>query len=182
MSRIGKEPITILEGANVVIDKNLITVKGKTSELSLNIPKGIKVTQKDNELLVEKERDDKALMKFHGLTRTLINNLIVGVTEGFSKKLEIVGVGYRVEKKGKKLVMNLGYSHPVEMDDPEGITTEAPDQNTIIVKGAKKEQVGNYAAVLRSKRPPENYKGKGIRYSGEYVRKKEGKAGAKAGE
>lgn len=180
MSKIGKEPIQIEAGVEInVSPENIVKIKGKGGELQERIPKEISVEQKEQQIVVTKKDDSKEAQKYWGLSRTLIANMVLGVTNGYEKKLEIIGVGYRAEKKGKKLVLNLGYSHPVEMEDPEGLTTETPDQNTIVVKGISKERVGNYAAIIRSKRPPEPYKGKGIRLAGEYVRKKEGKAGVK---
>jgi large subunit ribosomal protein L6 len=180
MSRIGKEPIKLESVVDVNIGGGLVSVKGPLGELSERVPAGISVERAGEELLVKRTADTKEAMGYHGLVRTLVSNMIVGVTKGFDKKLEIVGVGYRAEKKGKKLALSLGFSHPVEMEDPEGITTDAPSQSEIIVKGISKEKVGNYAAKIRAKRPPEPYKGKGVRYAGEYVRKKEGKAGVKS--
>ena len=156
-----------------------MTVKGPKGELSQPISPRITVSVEDNELKLTRDADDREARSQHGLARTLLHNMVTGVTAGFEKKLEIQGVGYRAEKKGNTLVMNLGYSHPVEMVDPEGITTETPDQTTILIKGMDKALVGNYAAIVRAWRAPEPYKGKGIRYSGEYVRRKEGKTGAK---
>ncbi|MGI6722329.1 MAG: 50S ribosomal protein L6 [Anaerovoracaceae bacterium] len=183
MSRIGKKPIELPAGVEVkVSDDNLVSVKGPNGELQEQISSLVNIDVADNEINVTRDSDAKAYREQHGLARTLIANMVEGVTKGFEKKLEIQGVGYRVEKKGKTLVLNLGFSHPVEMDDPEGITTEAPSATEITVKGADKAIVGNYAANIRKLRAPEPYKGKGIRYVGEYVRRKEGKAGIKAGE
>lgn len=180
MSRIGKKPVVLPAGVEVTVDaKNLVTVKGPKGTLTEQISKLIKVEVKENEIEVSRESDDRAHRSQHGLARTLINNMVVGVTAGYEKKLELVGVGYRAEKKGNTLVMNLGYSHPVEMLDPEGITTEVPDATTVLVKGIDKAAVGNYAANIRAWRMPEPYKGKGIKYAGEVIRRKEGKAGAK---
>ncbi len=178
MSRIGKLPVTVPAGVDVTVgDDNLITVKGPKGTLCQQVSPLIKVEKEDGALKVSLKENVKGADSQYGLARTLINNMVVGVTQGFEKKLEIVGVGYRAEKKGKTLVMQLGYSHPVEMPDPEGITTETPSATEIVVKGADKAQVGNYAAVIRAWRAPEPYKGKGIRYTGEQVRRKEGKTG-----
>ena len=180
MSRIGRRPIEVPAGVEIKVDENnVVTVKGPKGELSQQISPRIAVSVEDNELKLTRDADDREARSQHGLARTLLHNMVTGVTSGFEKKLEIQGVGYRVEKKGDTLVMNLGYSHPVEMVDPEGITTETPDQTTILIKGMDKALVGNYAAIVRAWRAPEPYKGKGIRYSGEYVRRKEGKTGAK---
>lgn len=183
MSRIGLKPIELPAGVEVrVDDDNLVTVKGPKGELQENISSLIDVEIKDGIINVSRDGDQKEKRSQHGLARTLINNMVVGVTEGYQKKLQLEGVGYRAEKKGKTLVMNLGYSHPVEMEDPEGITTEVPNANEIIVNGINKAEVGNYAANIRAWRKLEPYKGKGIRYEGEYIRRKEGKAGVKGGE
>ena len=179
MSRIGKKPITLPAGVEVKIDdNNVVTVKGPKGELQEKVSNLLTIENKDNVITVSRDGDDAEKREQHGLARALINNMVIGVTEGYEKKLELIGVGYRAEKKGKKLVMNLGYSHPVEMEDPEGITTEAPDATTVVVKGIDKAKVGNYAAIIRAWRVPEPYKGKGIRYEGEYIRRKEGKTGA----
>lgn len=181
MSRIGRLPIELPAGVEVKVDdNNYVTVKGPNGELSQQVDQSITVTVEGNTVTVSRAGDDRVERSKHGLYRALIHNMVEGVTKGFEKKLILVGVGYRAEKKGKKLVMNLGYSHPVEMEDPEGITTEAPDATTVVVKGADKAQVGNYAAIIRDWRKPEPYKGKGIHYDGEHIRRKEGKAGAKA--
>jgi large subunit ribosomal protein L6 len=178
MSRIGKLPVTVPAGVEVSIaDNNLITVKGPKGTLTQQVSPAIKIEQKDGRLVFTNESKAKGADAQFGLVRSLVHNMVVGVSEGFSKKLEIQGVGYKAEKKGKDLVMQLGYSHPVIMPDPEGITTEVPSATEIIVKGADKAQVGNYAANIRAWRAPEPYKGKGIRYSGENVRRKEGKTG-----
>lgn len=178
MSRVGRQPITIPEGVQVTVDdKNIVTVKGPKGELKQDINPDIIININDNILTVERPSDNKNHRALHGLSRALIANMIEGVTKGYEKKLEIVGVGYRAAKQGKKLNLTLGFSHPVEMEDPEGITTETPSQTEIIVKGIDKQLVGNYAAKIRDLRPPEPYKGKGIRYAGEYIRRKEGKAG-----
>ena len=181
MSRIGLKPVTVPAGVEVKVDeKNIVTVKGPKGQLTQAIDPSMKIEINDGILTVTRPTENKKHKSLHGLSRTLINNMIIGVTEGYEKKMEIVGVGYRAAKQGKKLVLNLGFSHPVEMEDPEGITTEAPDANTVVVSGIDKALVGNYAANIRKWRKPEPYKGKGIRYEGEYVRRKEGKTGAKA--
>ena len=181
MSRIGLKPITLPAGVEVKVDGNVVSVKGPKGQLQEEISSLISVSIDDGTLTVSRDGDEAEKRAQHGLARTLINNMVVGVTEGFEKKLQLIGVGYKAEKKGKKLVMSLGYSHPVEMEDPEGITTETPDANTIVVKGINKAQVGNYAANIRAWRKPEPYKGKGIRYEDEHVRRKEGKTGVAAG-
>ncbi|MDO4486260.1 MAG: 50S ribosomal protein L6 [Bacillota bacterium] len=179
MSRIGIKPIALPAGVEVKVDdNNLVTVKGPKGELQEQISKLLKVEINDGVVTVSRDDDSAQKRAQHGLARTLINNMVIGVTEGYSKKLLLVGVGYKAEKKGKKLVMNLGYSHPVEMEDPEGIETEVPDATTVVVKGISKEQVGNYSANIRAWRRPEPYKGKGIKYDGEVIRRKEGKTGA----
>lgn len=181
MSRVGRKPVTLPAGVEVKVDgKNLVTVKGPKGQLEQQIDERIKVEVKENEVILTRLTDNRKDRAQHGLARSLVNNMIVGVTQGYARKLEIIGVGYRAEKKGKKLVMNLGFSHPVEMEDPEGITTETPDANTVVVNGIDKALVGNYASNIRKWRKPEPYKGKGIRYEGERVRRKEGKTGAKA--
>jgi large subunit ribosomal protein L6 len=180
MSRIGMKPIELPAGVEIKVDGNVVSVKGPKGQLQQEISPLITVNNDGGTLTLTRDGDETEKRSQHGLARTLINNMVVGVTEGFEKKLVLIGVGYKAEKKGKKLVMNLGYSHPVEMEDPEGITTETPDANTILVKGIDKAQVGNYAANIRAWRKPEPYKGKGIRYDGEYVRRKEGKTGAAA--
>ena len=179
MSRIGNKPITVPENVEVKIDGHHIEVKGPKGTLSRDIHKNINIVQDGNIIKVERINDEKENRSLHGLTRTLINNMIEGVEKQFSRTLEVNGVGYRAQLKGKKLVMNLGYSHPVEMDAPEGITFEVPNPNTIIIKGVDKEVVGQTAAVVRTKRPPEVYRGKGIKYAEEHIRRKEGKAGKK---
>ena len=178
MSRIGKLPVTVPAGVEVnITDTNFVTVKGPKGTLSQQVSPAIKIDNKDGKLVFTNESKAKGADAQYGLVRSLVHNMVVGVSEGFAKKLEIQGVGYKAEKKGKDLVMQLGYSHPVIMPDPEGITTEVPSATEIIVKGADKAQVGNYAAIIRAWRAPEPYKGKGIRYSGENVRRKEGKTG-----
>jgi large subunit ribosomal protein L6 len=179
MSRIGNKPITVPEGVEVKLDGQHITVKGPKGTLERDIHENMKVTLENNVLTVARPNDDPKNRSLHGLTRTLINNMVQGTLNGFERKLEINGVGYRAQKQGNKLVMNLGYSHPVEMDAPEGITFDVPSQNEIIVKGIDKELVGQTAAVIRTKRPPEVYRGKGIKYAEEVIRRKEGKAGKK---
>ncbi|MCR8745969.1 50S ribosomal protein L6 [Romboutsia lituseburensis] len=180
MSRIGVKPITVPAGVEVTIaEGNLVTVKGPKGTLTKQFDGAMKINQEENTITVERPTNNKQHRALHGLTRTLIDNMVVGVTNGFEKKLELVGVGYRAQKQGKKLVMNLGYSHPVEMEDPEGITVESPNQTELVVKGIDKQLVGNYAAKIRDWRKPEPYKGKGIRYAGEVVRRKEGKTGKK---
>ncbi|KXG74768.1 50S ribosomal protein L6 [Thermotalea metallivorans] len=180
MSRIGRKPITIPQGVEVHVDsKNLVTVKGPKGQLQEQINKDMKIHIENNELIVERPTNNKIHRSLHGLSRTLINNMVEGVTKGYEKKLQVVGVGYRAAKQGNKLTLNLGFSHPVEMIDPPGITTEVPNPNEIIVKGIDKQLVGNYAAKIREWREPEPYKGKGIRYADEAVRRKEGKTGKK---
>ena len=180
MSRIGRLPVALPAGVEVKVDgNNVVTVKGPKGELQEQISKLLKVEVSDGTLKVTRDSDDKTHRSQHGLARTLINNMVVGVTNGFEKKLQLVGVGYRAEKQGKKLVMNLGYSHPVIMEDPDGITTECPSATDIVVKGIDKAFVGNYAANIRKWREPEPYKGKGIKYVDEVIRRKEGKTGAK---
>ena len=183
MSRIGLRPIELPAGVEVTVGEgNLITVKGPKGELTEQVSGLLEVKVDGNVVTVSRDDDSKQKRAQHGLARTLINNMVIGVTEGFSKKLQLEGVGYRAEKKGNTLVMNLGYSHPVEMEDPDGIETEVPNANEIIVKGIDKALVGNYAANIRKWRKPEPYKGKGIRYEGERIRRKEGKAGVKGGD
>lgn len=181
MSRIGNNPVTLPAGVELKVDsKNVVTVKGPKGQLEQQVDSRIKISVEGTEVKFTRPNDARENRSNHGLFRTLVQNMVIGVTDGFEKKLEIIGVGYRAEKKGDTLVMNLGFSHPVEMKDPDGITTETPDANTVIVKGIDKALVGNYAANIRSWRQPEPYKGKGIRYEGEHVRRKEGKTGAKA--
>ena len=181
MSRIGKMPIAIPSGVTVdIAENNTVTVKGPKGELVRTLPEVMDIKQEGEEIIVERPNDLKKNRALHGLTRSLINNMVIGVTEGYSKTLEINGVGYRAQKQGKKLVLSLGYSHPVEMEDPEGIDVQVEDQNKLIVSGIDKEQVGQYAAEIRTKRLPEPYKGKGIKYEDEYIRRKDGKAGKTA--
>ena len=179
MSRIGKMPIAVPAGVTVeVAENNKVTVKGPKGTLERVFPADMKIEQENGELIVSRPNDLKKNRSLHGLSRTLLHNMIVGVTEGFEKKLEINGVGYRAAKQGKKLVLTLGYSHPVEMEDPDGVETTV-DGNKIVVKGIDKEKVGQYAAEIREKRKPEPYKGKGIKYSDEVIRRKVGKTGKK---
>ena len=178
MSRIGREPITVPAGVTVTVEAgNAVTVKGPLGELKQSFSPVLTIAQEGATLTVSRPDDEKENRSLHGLTRTLLNNMVVGVTKGYEKKLEIVGVGYRVEKKGTQLVLGLGYSHPVVFEEANGIKFECPDQTTILVKGIDKQAVGQMAAVIRSKRPPEPYLGKGIKYSGEYIRRKAGKTG-----
>ena len=179
MSRIGNKPITVPDNVEIKIDGQHITVKGPKGTLEREIHENMKVNFQDKILTVVRPDDQPKNRSLHGLTRTLINNMIEGTLNGFEKKLEINGVGYRAQKKGNNLLMNLGYSHPVEMEAPAGITFDVPSQNEIIVKWIDKELVGQSAAVVRSKRPPEVYRGKGIKYDYEVIRRKEGKAGKK---
>lgn len=178
MSRIGLKPITIPSGVEVKVDtNNYVVVKGAKGKLEQQLDKEIKIDIEDNVIHLSRPTEQKRHKSLHGLTRTLLANMIEGVINGYTKSLEIVGTGYRAQKQGKKLVLTLGFSHPVEMEDPEGIEVEVPAATKIIVKGIDKQQVGNYAAVIRDLRRPEPYKGKGVRYEGEVVRRKEGKTG-----
>ena len=180
MSRIGRMPIAVPAGVTVTIaENNLVTVKGPKGTLERELPVEMNIKEEDGHIVVTRPNDLKKMKSLHGLTRTLINNMIHGVTEGYEKVLEVNGVGYRAAKQGKKLVLSLGYSHPVEMEDPEGIETVLEGQNKITVKGISKEKVGQYAAEIRAKRAPEPYKGKGIKYADEVIRRKVGKTGKK---
>ena len=180
MSRIGRAPIEIPAGVTVTLgDENKVTVKGPKGELSRELHKDMKITVEGSVITVERPSDDKLHRSLHGLTRSLIHNMVLGVTEGFSKKLEINGVGYRAAKQGKNLNLSLGFSHPVVVEPPTGISFDAPSATQIIVSGIDKEAVGAMAAKIRSYREPEPYKGKGIKYEGERIRRKVGKAGAK---
>ena len=179
MSRIGNKPITVPEGVEVTLADKLITVKGPKGTLTREIHPNINVKIENNVITISRPDDEPANRSLHGLTRTLINNMIIGVKDEFKRELEINGVGYRAQKQGTKLVMNLGYSHPVEMEAPEVITFDVPNPNQIIVRGIDKELVGQTAAVVRTKRPPEVYRGKGIKYVEEVIRRKEGKTGKK---
>ena len=179
MSRIGRMPVAIPAGVTVTIaEGNKVTVKGPKGTLERELPVELTIEEKDGHVIVSRPNDLKRMKSLHGLTRTLINNMIHGVTEGYEKVLEVNGVGYRAAKQGKKLTLNLGYSHPVEMEDPEGIETKV-DGNKIIVSGISKEKVGQFAAEIRDKRRPEPYKGKGIKYDTEVIRRKVGKTGKK---
>ena len=179
MSRIGRMPIAIPAGVEVNLDGQVITVKKGQTALTQEIHPNMIVTIEDGVITVARPNDLKENRSLHGLTRTLIANMVIGVTEGFKKELEVNGVGYRVQVTGNKLNMNLGYSHPVDMTPPEGVTVEAPSANKIIVSGANKQKVGQFAAEIREKRLPEPYKGKGIKYADEVIRRKEGKTGGK---
>ena len=180
MSRIGRLPIAIPAGVEVKLEEgNVITVKGAKGTLTRKLVDDLTITVENNEVVVTRPSDLKRYNSLHGLTRTLIFNMVVGVTEGYTKELEINGVGYRAAKSGNKLNLTLGYSHPVEMVDPEGVTTTVEGSNKIIVSGIDKEKVGQFAAEIRSKRPPEPYKGKGIKYTTEHIRRKVGKTGKK---
>ncbi|MBQ7129271.1 MAG: 50S ribosomal protein L6 [Clostridia bacterium] len=177
MSRIGKKPITIPAGVEIKQDGNSVTVKGPKGTLTQEFNPNITIKVEGNEILVSRPNDQKENRALHGLTRSLLANMVEGVTNGFKKVLEVNGVGYRVQKKGKTLTMNLGFSHQVNVDEIEGITIECPSANQIIVSGPDKQKVGQFAAEIREKRPPEPYKGKGIKYADEVIRRKEGKAG-----
>ena len=180
MSRIGKMPIAIPAGVTVdVAENNKVTVKGPKGTLERVLPSEMEIKVEGVEIVVSRPNDLKRMKALHGLTRTLINNMVIGVTQGYEKKLEINGVGYRAQKAGKKLTLSLGYSHPVEMEDPDGVETTVEGQNIIIVKGIDKEKVGQFAAEIRDKRRPEPYKGKGIKYADETIRRKVGKTGKK---
>ena len=179
MSRIGRQPVVIPAGVTVDIKEgNVVTVKGPKGTLERTLPAEMTIQMEDGHVVVTRPNDLKKMKALHGLTRTLIHNMVIGVSEGYQKVLEVNGVGYRAAKQGKKLVLNLGYSHPVEMEDPEGLESSV-DGNKIIVKGISKEKVGQYAADIRDKRRPEPYKGKGIKYADEVIRRKVGKTGKK---
>lgn len=180
MSRIGRMPISIPAGVDVKIEEgNLVTVKGPKGTLTQQLHPAMTIRQEGAELLVTRPNDAKENRSLHGLTRTLLHNMVVGVTDGFKKELDVNGVGYRVAKEGGKLVMNLGFSHQVVMEESEGISIEVPNPNKIIISGTDKQRVGQFAAEVREKRPPEPYKGKGIKYADEVIRRKEGKTGVK---
>ena len=180
MSRIGRMPITVPAGVTVnVAEGNVVTVKGPKGELTRALSAEMTINQEGNVITVTRPSDEKTHRSLHGLTRTLLNNMIVGVTDGFKKELDVNGVGYRVAKEGNKLVMNLGFSHQVIMEEKDGITIEVPGPNKIIISGADKQKVGQFAAEVREKRPPEPYKGKGIKYVDEVIRRKAGKTGGK---
>ena len=179
MSRIGRMPIAVPAGVTVdIAENNQVTVKGPKGTLERVLPAEMDIKQEGSEIIVTRPNDLKKMKSLHGLTRTLIHNMVVGVSEGYTKELEVNGVGYRAQKQGKKLVLSLGYSHPVEMEDPEGLESKV-DGNKIIVSGISKEKVGQYAAEIRDKRRPEPYKGKGIKYADEVIRRKVGKTGKK---
>ena len=180
MSRIGRMPITVPAGVTVTVaEGNVVTVKGPKGELTRTLRPEMMIKQEGNTITVERPSDDKLHRSLHGLTRTLLSNMVTGVTEGFKKELEVNGVGYRVAKEGKNLVMNLGYSHQVIVPEIDGITIDVPAQNKIVISGPDKQKVGQFAAEVREKRPPEPYKGKGIKYTDEVIRRKAGKTGAK---
>jgi large subunit ribosomal protein L6 len=179
MSRIGKKPIPVPPNVQVSIDGSTVKVKGPKGELAREIRPEVKLRLEDGTLLVERESDEPQHRAYHGLTRALVANMVTGVTEGYRKSLDIVGVGYRAEKKGNNLVLTVGYSHQVTYPEPKGITLSTTSPTTIVVEGIDKQQVGQVAAEIRAVRPPEPYKGKGIRYTGEQVRRKAGKTGAK---
>ena len=180
MSRIGRAPITVPAGVEVKVDaNNHITVKGPKGSLERDLVPQIKVEVAEGVINVSRPNDEKQNRALHGLTRTLVANMVTGVTEGYKKTLEVNGVGYRCTKEGNKLVMNIGYSHPVNVEEIEGIVIEVPNPNTVVINGIDKQKVGQFAADVRAKRPPEPYKGKGIKYSDEVVRRKEGKTGSK---
>ena len=178
MSRIGKLPITVPAGVTVTVDENnFVTVKGPKGTLTQQVNPDIKLKQEGNVLTLERPTDSKPHKAMHGLYRALVHNMVVGVTDGFTKQLDLVGTGYRASAEGSKLTINIGFSHPVVLEAPEGITYETPNQTTIVVKGSNKQQVGNLAADIRAIRKPEPYLGKGIKYQNEHIRRKEGKTG-----
>ena len=179
MSRIGRMPVTIPAGVTVTVDGNVVTVKGPKGELTQAMHPDMKLSVEGNQVHVARPSEDKLHKSLHGLTRTLIHNMVIGVSEGYKKELEINGVGYRAAKQGSQLQMNLGFSHPVNVDEIPGITIEVPAPNKIVITGIDKQKVGQFAAEVREKRPPEPYKGKGIKYVDEVIRRKEGKAGGK---
>ncbi len=179
MSRIGRHPISIPSGVEVRLDGQRVSVKGPKGQLEMNVHPAMKVEIEGNTLRVIRPDDEKENRSLHGLTRSLINNMVLGVTKGFSKELQINGVGYRAQKQGKQLIMNLGYSHQVTVDEVPGITIDVPAPDRIIINGIDKQQVGQFAAIVREKRPPEPYHGKGIKYANETIRHKEGKTGKK---
>ncbi len=180
MSRIGLEPITIEEGVNVSVEKSVVTISDGSKEIKVSLPEVLDVKIENNVLTVSRVNDDKQSKSIHGTVRMLINNAIYGIKHGFEKKLELVGVGYRAKMEGTTLVMNLGLNHPVKFESPEGITIEVPEETKVTIKGFDKQQVGEMAAKIRATRKPEPYKGKGIRYEGEYVRRKSSKSGVTA--
>lgn len=179
MSRIGRKPIEKPEGVQVTLQGSAVSVQGPKGTLAMEIPSGIQVEVEDNRVMVSRESDEKKHRALHGLTRALLANMVEGVTKGFEKRLDLVGVGYRAQLQGKKLVLSVGYSHPVEVDPPQGIEIEVPAPTKIVVKGIDKQQVGEVAARIRAIRKPEPYKGKGIKYETEVVRRKAGKAGGR---
>ncbi|MEN6411259.1 MAG: 50S ribosomal protein L6 [Veillonellales bacterium] len=179
MSRIGKMPIAVPAGVTVAVDGNVVSVKGPKGELSHTVPQDMIITVGENVISVQRPSDEKKHRSLHGLTRTLIANMVIGVTEGFKKTLEIAGVGYRAAKAGNKLALTLGFSHPLEIEPPQGLSIDVPAPNKIVISGISKEAVGELAAKIRGYREPEPYKGKGIKYEGEVVRRKVGKAGGK---
>lgn len=179
MSRIGRKPIAVPNGVKVDIDGDMVRVEGPKGRIEQAFQSEMQIRLEDGQLIVERPSDAATHRAFHGLTRSLLANMVTGVTEGFSRTLEIVGVGYRAEKKGNTLVLNVGYSHVVEYPEPEGITITVPNATTVVIEGIDKQRVGQVAAEIRAVRPPEPYKGKGIRYQGEHVRRKAGKTGAK---
>ncbi|MFD0051576.1 50S ribosomal protein L6 [Actinomycetes bacterium NPDC127524] len=177
MSRIGKKPVEIPNGVTVTLNENAVTVKGPKGELTRSFNPDLSITVEENVLTVVRPSDAKEHRALHGTTRAVISNMVEGVSKGFEKSLELIGVGYRAQKQGTKLILNVGYSHPVEIEPETGLEVEVPSNTKIIVRGANKERVGALAANIRDVRPPEPYKGKGIRYEGEFVRRKEGKTG-----
>ena len=180
MSRIGRMPIAVPAGVTVdIAENNHVTVKGPKGTLERTLPTEMEIKKEGDEIIVTRPNDLKKMKSLHGLTRTLINNMVIGVTDGYTKELEVNGVGYRAQKQGKKLILSLGYSHPVEMEDPEGLESVLDGQNKITIKGIDKQKVGQYAAEIREKRKPEPYKGKGIKYADEVIRRKVGKTGKK---
>lgn len=179
MSRIGRMPVEIPAGVDIKIDGQTVTVKGPKGTLTQTFHKNMQLEKEGATVLVKRPNDEKENRALHGLTRALLANMVNGVSKGFEKSLDVVGVGYRAQKQGKKLMLTLGYSHPVEMEEPAGITFDVPSQDKVIVRGADKQLVGEIAAQIREKRPPEPYKGKGIRYTGEAIIRKEGKTGGK---
>ncbi|MCL5038549.1 MAG: 50S ribosomal protein L6 [Firmicutes bacterium] len=179
MSRIGRKPVQVPAGVQVAVEGNTIRIKGPKGELSRELHQDMSVKLEGNEVIVVRPSDENFHRALHGLTRTLVQNMVEGVTRGFSKNLELVGVGYRAAKSGNKLVLTVGYSHPVEMVPPPGIEVEVPNPTSVVVKGSNKELVGQFAAEIREVRPPEPYLGKGIKYAGEHIRRKVGKTGKK---
>ncbi|MDQ0220569.1 50S ribosomal protein L6 [Peribacillus cavernae] len=177
MSRVGKKPIEIPSGVTVTVEQNNVTVKGPKGELTRSFNPDMTISVEENVLTVTRPSDEKEHRALHGTTRAVISNMVQGVSKGFEKSLELIGVGYRAQKQGTKLILNVGYSHPVEIEPEQGVEVEVPSNTKVIVRGANKERVGALAANIRDVRPPEPYKGKGIRYEGEYVRRKEGKTG-----